>query len=304
MKPPIGAVGIVGAGAVGQTVGTLLVAAGWCAEVCVTSGTEESAAGLVTDLQDMAEVTGSPVRAVRAPLAGMGACDAVVICPRAKFSNARTSDVRMAGLAANAPLLASIGQALNGYAGVAAVVTNPVDVMARIFAERSGACRVYGIGSSTDSARYRLSLADRLGVAPSAVQGQVIGEHGDAAVVCAAATRVHGQPVPVPVDQVRRDFADRPRQITAGIGRARSGPAGAVLAVLTAALGITDSVVEVSVSHGGGWYGIPLRFTAGVPTLAVPGLAPDERRALAAASSKLAAAYRAAVHPNEGDPLP
>lgn len=285
------AVGLIGAGAVGQAVGTLLVAAGWCDTLMVASGSGRTAASLVTDLEDMAQVTGSPVRAVHTDPAEMGGCDAIVMCPRAVFTNTATSDVRMAGLAANAPLIAALGRQFTGYQGVVVMVTNPVDVMTRLFAEVSGCGRVLGVGSSTDTARYRLTLARLLDVPVDAVAGHVIGEHGDHAVICASSTTVHGQPVPVPVQQVRDELAARPHRINAGIGRTRSGPAGAALAALTHALGRVDGVIELSAPWRDGWYGLPLQFTAGTPTVCLPPLNPGEAVQLQAAAAKLRTAY-------------
>ncbi|MER7952396.1 lactate dehydrogenase [Streptomyces sp. NPDC096079] len=285
-------VGLVGAGAVGQSVGALLVGSGWCQEVLVASGSEVSAHGLVTDLEDLTQVTGSPVRVAVAAPQTMGDCDAVVLSPRAKFTNTAASDVRMAGLAANAPVVAALARHLTGYPGVAVMVTNPVDILARLFAEVSGCPRVLGVGSATDTARYRLTLARLLRVPTDAVRGHVIGEHGDTAVICASTTTVHGRPAPVPMQRVRDELAARPRRISAGIGRTRSGPAGAVLTALTHALGLTDGVTEVSMRQDGGvWLGMPVRYTRGTAALCPPPLDPSEAAQLAASTEKLHTAY-------------
>lgn len=74
-------IGLIGAGAVGQSVGALLVASGWCSELFVASGTEVSARGLVTDLEDLTQVTGSHMRVTVTASAAMGACDAIVLSP-------------------------------------------------------------------------------------------------------------------------------------------------------------------------------------------------------------------------------
>ncbi|MFC4518262.1 hypothetical protein [Streptomyces ehimensis] len=286
------AIGVIGAGAVGQSVAMLLAAGGWCESVRVVSRTGLSARALVTDLEDMCQVTGSPVRAVyAADPSQLVSCEAVVICPRAEFINTSRINVRMAGLNANAPVIAALARALAHYQGLVVMVTNPVDVMAHLFAEVSGCPRVYGVGSNTDTARYRLTLAHLLDVPVEGVEGHVIGEHGDQAVVCASATRVNGHPVEVPVGRVRRELADRPARINAGLGRTRCGPAGAVIAVLRAGLGLDDRVVELSVNHERRWMGIPLRFTAGRPSVCLPRLDAAEARQLAAADVKLRGAY-------------
>ncbi|MFJ6463115.1 hypothetical protein ACIQM0_19090 [Streptomyces sp. NPDC091387] len=128
----------------------------------------------------------------------------------------------MAGLTANAPLITGLARDLVGCAGVVIVVTNPVDILIRLFATTVGeAARVYGIGSSTDSARYRIALAARHQVPPSAVRSWVIGEHGDGAVICASTTTVNGCRADVPLTFVRSQLSYRTRQINAGIGRTR-----------------------------------------------------------------------------------
>lgn len=285
------AIGIIGAGAVGQGVGTLLVQAGWCDTVMVSSLHGHSADGLVADLEDMSLVSASHVRACRADLARMKSCDAIVLCPRAAFTNDHTADIRMAGLTANGFTIRHLAQELAGFTGPVVVVTNPVDVMTRLYAEASGSTRVWGIGSSTDTARYRFILARRMGVPTQAVRGHVIGEHGDLAVICASSTTVNGRAARIPVQAIRAEMAARPGRIAAGIGRVRSGPAAATVSALTRVLGVTDGLVELSASRKGTYLGMPLHFSSGHPTVCLPRLDAEEERDLAAAEAKLQAVY-------------
>jgi L-lactate dehydrogenase len=292
----VGAVGVVGAGAVGQAVTAALVASGMCARLLVSSRTHAQAAALAADLDDMSSALGSPVRPVAVYPADLLSCDALVVALRAEFVNTATSDVRMAGAAANGQSVAALANALRGYAGTVLVVTNPVDLMSRLFAEVCGCGRVWGVGSGLDSARYRLALARYLGVPPDAVRGHVIGEHGDAAVICASSTTVHGAPTPVPVRRMRAELAALPGRISSGIGRTRSGPAGAVLATLLLALGLADGVTELSASYRGGWLGVLVRFVAGHPTPCLPALDNTEASQLQTAHTKLHTAYQRLHH--------
>ncbi|SEB57140.1 hypothetical protein [Streptomyces sp. TLI_105] len=107
------------------------------------------------------------------------------------------------------------------------------------------------VGATTDTARYRLTLARLLRVPTAAVRGHVIGEHGDAAVICTSTT-VHGRPAPVPVQRIRAELTARPRRISAGIGRTRSSPAGVVLTTFTHTRSLVDGVTEVSTRQDGG----------------------------------------------------
>lgn len=229
MRPQDLMVGLVGTGAVGQAVGGTLVAGGLCTRLLVTGRTPDRTAALVDDLWDMRAACGSPVRPYVATALELRDCEAVVVALRASFFNARATDVRMGGAQANTPVVRALAAQLAGYEGTVLMVTNPVDLMTRLFAEESGCTGVFGIGSGLDTARYRLTLAKLLKVPLHAVRGHVIGEHGDAAVVCASSTTVNGHPVPVPLQQVRDELSTRPGRINSGIGRTRSGPAGAVL---------------------------------------------------------------------------
>lgn len=291
--PGVDTVGIIGAGAVGQAVATALCTAGLCRRLLIASRTEEQAAALAADVDDMRQTTASPLHPTAGRVADLVDCQAVVIAVRASFTNTRRTDVRMAGAVANAPAVGHLAAALRGYPGTVLVVTNPVDVMSRLFAELSGCERVFGIGSNLDSARYRAALARHLHVPDAAVAGHVVGEHGDAAVVCASATTVHGQRVPLPLQQLRDELTGRAGRISAGIGRTRSGPAGAVLSALRKTLAVDDGIEELSAPYRGGWLGIPLRFTQGRPVACLPTLDAAEQRQFTTADTKLRTAYQA-----------
>ena len=293
MRARVPTVGVIGSGAVGQAVCGALVASGACDRLLVASRTTGQAAALADDLDDMRAALGSPVRPAVADVEELRACAAVVVAVRARFTNTRTSDVRMGGAQANGPVIRYLAGQLAGYPGTVLVVTNPVDLLTRLFAEVSGCRRVFGIGSGLDSARYRLTLARLLDVPVGAVAGHVIGEHGEAHVVCASSTTVNGLPVPVPLQQVRDELTTRPGRINSGIGRTRSGPAGAVTSTLRLACGVEDGTTELSAPHGEGWLGIPVRFTGGEPLPCLPPLDAAEARQVEAASSKLRAAYPA-----------
>jgi L-lactate dehydrogenase len=194
-------------------------------------------------------------------------------------------------MTANGRIINELALALRGFGGVVVMVTNPVDLMSRLFAEVSGILRVVGIGSNLDSARYRLMLARMLDVPPRTVRGSVIGEHGETLVVCASSTTVNGDAVQVPVDQVRAALLTRSEQISAGVGRTRSGPAGAVLSTLRLVVGLTDGVEELCSPYRSGWLGLPVSFTGGHARVRPPPLDLMETGCLQASEAKLCDAY-------------
>ncbi|MFF5563959.1 NAD(P)-binding domain-containing protein [Streptomyces sp. NPDC012623] len=289
MSGPV--VGIVGAGGVGQTLATGLVAAALPGRLLVVSRQPARVHGLTADLQDLSLATRSRTAVEAGEVTDLHGCDAVVIALRAEFTNTATRDIRRGGAAANAPALGALARELRGYDGTVLVVTNPVDLMARRFTEVSGCARVFGIGSNLDSARYRLLLAWYAQVSPELVRGHVIGEHGERAVVCVSTTTVAGRPVAVPVHTVMEALQRRPALIRNGVGRTRCGPAGAVLSTLRKALGLVDGVEELSVPYGDVWLGIPTLFTGGKAAPRLPRLTRSERLCLDSAASSLRDAY-------------
>jgi len=76
----------------------------------------------------------------------------------------------------------------NAPDAVLLVVTNPVDIMTHLaahFAAEFGVppSRVFGSGTTLDSARLRALLGSHFGVDPRHVHGYVVGEHGDSEVI-------------------------------------------------------------------------------------------------------------------------
>ncbi|WP_217231457.1 lactate/malate family dehydrogenase [Streptomyces anulatus] len=295
-------VGVVGAGAVGQALAAGLVSVALSARLVVVSRRTEQARGLVADLEDMALSVRSSTQVEAGEVADLRGCDAVVVALRTDFTNSAVQDIRRGGATANAPALGALARELRGYEGSVLVVTNPVDLMARRFAEVSGCARVYGIGSNLDSARYRLLFARYARVAPDRVSGHVIGEHGDLAVPCLSTTTVDGRPVTAPAGTIVEGLQQRPALIRAGIGRTRCGPAGAVLSTLRKVLGLVDGIEELSVPYGDVWLGIPMRFTGGVATPRLPALTRHELLCLDSAASSLRDAYTHLPAPTERIP--
>lgn len=73
----------------------------------------------------------------------------------------------------------------SGFNGIFLIATNPVDVMTYITQKFSGLPynKVFGTGTSLDTARLRYLVGDKLNIDPTNVHGYVIGEHGDSEFV-------------------------------------------------------------------------------------------------------------------------
>lgn len=285
-------IGIIGAGAIGQTVSNTLIAAGIADRLLLSSRTLPQAQALADDLADMRTSTGARTVPLACRPEDTTTAAALVIAIRERFTNDNRQDIRMAGAEANARAIRNLGHRLRGYPGIVLIVTNPVDLMTRLFAETSGCSRVYGIGSNLDTARYRLTLSTLMGVPADQIRGHVIGEHGDSAVICASTTTVNGKTITVPVREIRKTLADRPGSISSGVGRTRSGPAGAVLTTLRLALGHTDGITELCTTWRSHWLGVPVNFRRGLAWPVLPSLNPTETDRFEASGNKLDSAYQ------------
>lgn len=77
------------------------------------------------------------------------------------------------------------------------MVANPVDILTKVALDISGLPkeRVFGTGTTLDTARYRVALANRLGVSQQDINGYVLGEHGDSSFPALSGTVVGGVPL-------------------------------------------------------------------------------------------------------------
>ncbi|MDW8224176.1 MAG: lactate/malate dehydrogenase family protein [Gemmatales bacterium] len=77
------------------------------------------------------------------------------------------------------------------------VVSNPVDILTYLAVRHAGlpAEHIIGLGTLLDTARFRSYIAAKLNVAPTQVDGWVLGEHGDSMVPVWSSVRISGWPV-------------------------------------------------------------------------------------------------------------
>ena len=80
---------------------------------------------------------------------------------------------------------------------VVIVVTNPLDIIAMVVLRETGFAlrNVVGMAGVLDSTRFRLFIAEKLGVWPGDVQAMVLGGHGDDMVPLTRYTSVGGIPI-------------------------------------------------------------------------------------------------------------
>ena len=140
------------------------------------------------------------------------------------------------------------------------VVTNPVDVIATVFAKLAGTKRVISTGTYIDTARFRVWLARKFGKPLSRVQGLVGGIHGEDLVIFWSTVLVDGEKVRLGEREEREliDYLTRtPWEIVEAIGMT-SGGAGTMAATIASMLASpTTALVSIAPYHNGACVGIP-----------------------------------------------
>ena len=204
-------IAIIGAGFVGSTAAYAIVLRGVASEIVLV---DRDAALAQAQAEDIVHATPfAHPTVVRA--GGYDAiADARIVVLSAGVGQ-RPGETRIQLLDRNALVFADIiPQVLSAAPdAILMVATNPVDVMTQIALRISGlpVGRVIGTGTILDTARFRSLLARHLGVSPTSVHTQVLGEHGDSEVLHWSGARVGGLPIRAFAAQARTALTDSVR---------------------------------------------------------------------------------------------
>lgn len=177
------------------------------------------------------------------------------------------------------------------------------------YADLAGHERVFGSGTTLDSLRLRVHIAQRLGVSAQSVEAQVVGEHGTSSVFLWSSARVGGAGVREVVarrrigfDQFRRAVEHDVRyaniSIIEGIGASQYG-IGMVAARFAEAV-LRDERVVFPVGSYQPRYGVTLSLPAvlgrqGVAEVLWPDMAAEEAAGIERSAEALKCAL-ASVH--------
>ena len=99
----------------------------------------------------------------------------------------------------NSEIISDISQKILRYApkSMVLMVTNPLDMMTYVTLKITGFSnnRVFGMGGTLDSARFRYFISKVLGVNRSSVEAMVIGMHGEFMLPLPKFSKVNGKPL-------------------------------------------------------------------------------------------------------------
>lgn len=268
---------VVGAGFVGRTT-ALRVAEADLADVCLIDIIEGWPQGLALDMRQAAPVQGFEAGVVGTnDYADTAGSDVVVITaglPRGPGMS------RMDLLERNAEIVGSVCDQIRQTSpeAVVIVVTNPLDEMTFLAAERTGFPRerVMGMAGILDSARLAAFIAEELGVSAQKVHAMTLGSHGEQMVPLPRHATVDGRPLAELADAATQDrLFQRTRAGGAEIvgllkkGSAFYAPSAAAALMCRAILTGSDEVLPVCAWLTGQYgiedvyLGVPVRLGRG-----------------------------------------
>lgn len=191
-------VGVVGSGLVGSTAAYALVMRGVGREVVLVDKNEGRAVAEADDIRHAVPFA-HPLRVHAGSYAALAGCKAVVLCAGV---GQKPGETRLQLLRRNAAVFREVVPAVLKHAPEAVIIvaTNPVDVMTHMaarIANESGVPpgRVFGSGTTLDTARFRTLIGTHCGVDSHHVHGYVVGEHGDSEVLTWSLVTIGGMPL-------------------------------------------------------------------------------------------------------------
>jgi L-lactate dehydrogenase len=294
-------VGIVGVGAVGSaTALSLIERGGVCRELVLVDRDTARARGVAADMRYATPL--SPIVDVHAGGYTDLADSALVIITAGVNEKAGGAtdradpEGRLRLVETNSRVYAEVVPQVVAAApaAVVMVVTDPPDPLADVARQLAGHDRVFSTGTLIDSLRFRVHLADRLGVRPRDVQAMVVGEHGTSEVLLWSSASVSGIPVldllavgGHPVGQVREEIENDIRYanitIIEGTGASQYGIGVVSARLAEAVLRDERAVLPVAAFHAG--FGVTLSLACvlgagGVQQIHEPVMTDTERAAL------------------------
>jgi L-lactate dehydrogenase len=194
-------IGIVGAGAVGAACATAAIMRGCASELILVNRGRDRAKGMATDMAYGAPLS-STTKVTDGDYSDLAGAALVMVTAGVNEKSGGATDRndpmgRLRLLDKNAEVYRQVIPLITAAApdAVLLVVTDPPDPLAYLTRELAGHDRVLSTGTLLDSLRFRVHLGRRLGVAPTHIEAQVLGEHGTSQVFHWSAARVGGVPI-------------------------------------------------------------------------------------------------------------
>ncbi|EUJ30137.1 L-2-hydroxyisocaproate dehydrogenase [Listeria grayi] len=185
--------GIIGVGHVGAEVAFSVVTQGICDEIVLIDKNQEKAESEAIELRDMASLTAFHTTIHTQDYHELRTADVIVI---AVGQSDLLHEDRMEELKATSKIIKEIVPKIvaSGFKGIIINITNPCDVITMMIQAESDfpKDRVFGTGTSLDTARMKRVVGEALAINPKSVDGYVLGEHGESQFIAWSTVNVAG----------------------------------------------------------------------------------------------------------------
>ncbi len=186
-----------GGGLVGSSAGFALQCGGVVREIALLDVNQELAGGQALDL-----LHGGPSVSDQRIIAGgyEQVPDSDLICITAGLRR-KSDESRLDLINRNTDLFLNILTEVNKAGlkkdAIVLVVSNPVDILTYVAADRLGlpSSQVIGLGTQLDTIRFRSLIAQQLQAPPTQVNALILGEHGDSMVPIWSSATIGGLPL-------------------------------------------------------------------------------------------------------------
>jgi L-lactate dehydrogenase len=293
--------GIVGIGAVGRAAALASVQRGSANELVLVNRNSKVSEAVALDLGYGTPLSAS-VRIRAGDYGALRGAGIVVVAAGVNEQAGRATDRqdpagRLRLLDQNVRVMQEVIPPLVAAAPEAVVLmaTDPPDPLTDVVRALAPGAKVFSTGTLLDSLRFRVHLADPLGVDPRSVGADVFGEHGKSEVLHWSGAAIAGVPWKDVLAQRRLDEASLKQRvddavrhaninIIEGIGASQYGIGIVIARLIEAVLRDEKLVVPVGVHHRehGVTFSLPsVVGAAGVESVLAPRLDAAEQEALA-----------------------
>jgi len=191
-------IAIIGVGHVGSTTAYTLISKNIVDELVLFDSKENILKAELNDLMDGQMEQTHQVRLIEPNLTELKDTD-VIIFAAGDISIFEGNPDRFAELNLTKTIVEEWAPKItkSGFKGIILNITNPCDVITQYLQELTGFPRerVFGTGTSLDTGRMKHAVSRSLNVHPSAIDGYVIGEHGESQFVAWSSVRIGGVPI-------------------------------------------------------------------------------------------------------------
>jgi len=293
-------VGIVGVGAVGAATAMAMAMRARVRELILVNRDRKRAKAVATDIHYGVPLA-PPVRVTDGDYGDLADAGVVIIAAGVNEKGGGATDRndplgRLRLLESNVKVFEDIVPPIVNAAphAVLLILTDPPEPLVDVTRHLAGHDRVLSTSTYLDSLRFRVHLAERLGVSPACVDAYVVGEHGTSSVFLWSSARIGGTSVKellaqrgIAFDDFRRALEQDVRYanitIIEGIGASQYGVG--IVGAHVAETVLWDEQAVIPVGSHNEQYGVALSLPsvvgrAGVSTVLSPQMSDDETHAL------------------------